>query len=756
MIPGYRGAFTTLLLVTAALVANAAEPVRAADPPVRPTVDRQAGGERIGLVLGGGGARGAAHIGILKVLEREHIPIHAIAGTSVGAIIGALYASGQSPEEIEKNIGSLDWADLFRDETGRELSPMRQKETDLGNLANVEIGVANGRLNFPNTMVRGQKIDLLLRSWFLGRSEMRSFDELPIPFRCVATDIGLVKPVVFSSGDLALAVRASVAVPGAFAPVHYDGKVLVDGGIVDNVPIDLVRTMGVDRVIVVDVSVPLEPAEEVTTGPEILLQVVTGLMMARTEQQLADISRRDVLVRPELGDLGSADFRDVVKGIALGEQAALAAVDKLRSFSVPEAKYLAWQRTQRNAAPQEPVISFVRVNPESSRTSEYVRDRISQQVGKPLDREALEHDIASAYGRGTYQSITYHLVTDEKGRIGLDVTPVDSALGRLVFRGGIQISDDFAGRNDYQVNLETRLTGLTEKGGEWRLLGGLGRVTRLATDVYLPFGELGSWYVAPSAGYSLMDQRVLVGNQTVADYRVGSWLGAVQVGRDFGNSFRISTGVLRGRDHGDRLIADPLLPSVAIADIGGLDATLLWDSLDNVRFPRHGTRAEVSFTNYQRGLGSDFDGNQLRVSIDKAFEFGPSTLMFGGRASITDDEVQAFQTQSFLGGLTFLSGIPEYELVGNQMLLLRSVFYRRLTKQGLLFDLPVYLAGSLEGGNVWRDRSEVSLNDLIGAASVFLGVDLPIGPLQFGYGRNFDGRDSLYLTFGSLVLPHYR
>ena len=367
-------------------------------------------------MLGGGGARGAAHIGILKVLEREHIPIHAIAGTSVGAIIGALYASGHSPEEIEKIITSLDWAELFRDETGRELSPMRQKETDLGNLANVEIGVGNGRLNFPNTMVRGQKVDLLLRSWFLGRSEMRSFDDLPIPFRCVATDIGVVKPVVFSSGDLALAVRASVAVPGAFAPVHYDGKVLVDGGIVDNVPIDLVRAMGVDRVIVVDVSAPLEPAEEVTTGPQILLQMVTGLMLARTEQQLAGISTRDLLVRPELGDLGSAGFRDVVKGVALGEQAALAAIEKLRSFAVPEAQYLAWQRTQRNTAPQEPVIYFVRVNAQSSRTSEYVRDRITQQIGKPLDRKVLEHDIASAYGRGTYQSINYHLVTDEKGR----------------------------------------------------------------------------------------------------------------------------------------------------------------------------------------------------------------------------------------------------------------------------------------------------------------------------------------------------
>jgi NTE family protein len=294
-----RGAFHTLLLMLAALAATAAELPAAGSLPE---------GERIGLVLGGGGARGAAHIGVLKVLEREHIPVHAIAGTSVGAIVGALYATGRSPEEIEKLIESIDWSDLFRDSPDREAQPMRQKETDLGNLANVEIGVNEGGLSYPSSLVRGQKMGLLMRSWFSGRSAMKSFDDLPIPFRSVATDIGVVKPVVFSSGDLALAVRASMAVPGAFAPVQHDGKVLVDGGIVDNVPIDVVRTMGVDRLIIVDVGSPLLPAESVDSGPKILLQMISGLMIARTEEQLRAMSPGDVYLRPELGAMSSADF----------------------------------------------------------------------------------------------------------------------------------------------------------------------------------------------------------------------------------------------------------------------------------------------------------------------------------------------------------------------------------------------------------------------------------------------------------------
>ncbi len=212
---------------------------------------------RIGLVLGGGGARGAAHIGVLKVLEREHIPIHAVAGTSVGAVIGGLYAAGYSPTRSKKPSRPSTGSTSFRDVTSRPMLPMRQKETDLGILANLEVGLVDGQLAVPTTLVRGQKLGLFLRRMFLGRSNVASFDDLPIPFRCVATDIGVVKPVVFSSGDLELAIRASMAVPGAFAPVQHEGKVLVDGGIVDNLPVDIARQMDVDYVIVVDVGRPL-------------------------------------------------------------------------------------------------------------------------------------------------------------------------------------------------------------------------------------------------------------------------------------------------------------------------------------------------------------------------------------------------------------------------------------------------------------------------------------------------------------------
>ena len=716
-------------------------------------------GERIGLVLGGGGARGAAHIGVLKVLERERIPIHAIAGTSVGAIIGGLYASGHSPEEIEQFVTSIDWVDIFRDSTARVDLPMRQKETDLGILANLEIGIQDKKLTYPTTLVRGQKLGLLLRKEFLGRSNLQSFDDLPIPFRCVATDIGNVRPVVFDSGDLELAIRSSMAVPGAFAPVRHEGKLLVDGGIVDNLPIDVVRAMGVDRIIVVDVGSPLEPAETVNTTFEVMLQMVSGMMRDRTEASLQSMTDADLLLRPDLGKLTSAGFRETPSGIAPGQAAAEAELAKLRTFSLPEAEYAAWRAGQRQTPAGSPMVAYVKVADDSSTTAKFVRDRITAEAGKPLDVDQLEKDIGGAYGRGTYESIAYHL-GERDGEVGLEVKPVDSSLGRVLFRVGMQISDDFEGQDDYQLNIESRVTDLSAKGAEWRSLIGIGRVSALTTDLYVPFGHRGNWFANPGISYTSLNQPIVLrevfSDLPAADYRVKTLYGELRVGRDFGDRLRLSTAAFRGHDRAELRIGDPDLPRKLDVEFGGLNVNVLWDSLDNVRFPRRGMRAEFSYSSYDEHFGSDENGNVLRAAIDKPMSSGRNTLMLGARANYSKDLVNAYQAEASLGGLAFLSGLGDRELVDNQQLLVRAIYYRRISEQGLVFDVPTYLGGSIEGGNVWENHEDMSLSDLIGAGSIFLGIDLPIGPMQLGFGRTFDGSQTFYLTFGSLVLPRYR
>jgi NTE family protein len=325
-----------------------------------------------------------------------------------------------------------------------------------------------------------------------------------------------------------------------------------------------------------------------------------------------------------------------------------------------------------------------------------------------------------------------------------------------VFRLGLQISDDFAGSDDYQLNVEARVTGLNDKGAEWRTLLGMGRVATVGTDLYVPFSRQGSWFVSPEISYTALNQPLIVDNNVVAEYRVGTWFGALRVGHDFHDRLRLTAGLVRGRDIAKREIAAVIFPEKLRADVGGVNGTVLWDSLDNVRFPTRGVRAELGYTSYLTQLDSDSAGNLWRATVDSAWTQGRNTVLLGARASLSKDSVDSFQTQSSLGGLTFLSGLSERELLGEQMLLIRSIYYRRVTERSLLLDMPLYLAASIEGGNVWADYDDVSFGDLIGAGSVFLGIDLPIGPLQLGYGRTFDGRSAVYLTFGSLVLPRYR
>jgi NTE family protein len=715
-----------------------------------------ADGERIGLVLGGGGARGAAHVGVLRVLERERIPIHAIAGTSVGAIIGGLYAAGYSADEIEQIIEGIDWQDLFRDQPSRESLPMREKEVDLALVSNVEIGVREGRLSTPTELVQGQKLDLLLRRLLLPVSSIDDFDALPTPFRAIATDVARVEPVVFSSGDLALAIRASMAVPGAFAPVPFENTLLVDGGFVDNVPISVARSMGVDRLIVVNVGEPLAPPSKVHNSLQILMQVVSRLMQDRTNAQIAALWNDDVLLVPELGELTSASFPRAPEGFDAGETAAIERLDQLRSMSVSEPSYVAWQAERSQRRDGVPAVQFAEVRGDRSATAALVEDHIDVEPGEPLDVTALERDVAGAYGRGTYERISYRFI-ERDGATGLEIVPVDKAWGPLFFRPGLQINDDFTGGDDYQLNVEARLTGLTARGAEWRSLLEIGRVFGLTSDFYLPFGRRGAWFVKPLASYTEIDQPLPFQQSVIAEYRVKSLHGELELGRDIGDRLRLSVALVRGQDNADLRIGPPTLPTDLVADTGGVRASVLWDDLDSVRFPSRGSRVEISYSGFDTALGSQQDGDLTRITADVAFSAGANSLVLGARGWLAKRPIDAYQNTAYLGGLANLSGLAERELIGLQQLLVRGIYYRRLGAESqALFSVPMYLAASLEGGNVWNDYDDVSFGDLLGAGSVFLGIDLPIGPLQLGYGRAFDGRQSFYLMIGSLYRPRFR
>lgn len=706
----------------------------------------------VGLVLGGGGARGAAHIGVLKVMERERIPVCRIAGTSMGAIVGGLYASGYTTDELETLINTLDWAELFVDDPPREQQPMRRKDGDFRYLLDLEIGYADGKVVLPGGLVQGQKLLILLRRLTLSAWDVHDFDDLPIPFRAIAADIRNGDKIVFDHGDLALAIRSSMSVPGAFAPLRVDGRLLVDGGMVDNVPIDVVRDMGAHRLIVVDVGSPLRDEADLTNPVAIMDQMIGALMKEKTERQLATLQPDDVLIRPELGDITASQFNRGREAIEVGEAAAEQALPQLRRYSVDAASYAAYRERQRKRDFDPALIAFLDVGRgQSLAATQSVQRALHEQVGRPLDVESLERDLGSAYGANHFQQLDYRLVQRGNQR-GLEIHPTErpwSVFGKM----GFQLNDDFNGRNSYLISAEITATNLNRWGAEWLNIIRAGLVSGLHSEFHQPLGGSGRFYLQPSLDLQNESFPLWRDGEQLAEYRVNQRALGLAVGYSPDPRFRLSADLVWGRDRGQRLIGNPIDFQRDKQRFAGIIYNATWDSLDSIDFPTHGARISAEYRSYQDIGNADVEGDVASLSIDWAHAWGRYHLLLGTYLASAVDDTQAFRTAQFLGGFLNLSGFHERALFGNQSALLRAVAYRRTGDTSRLFSLPVFVGSSLELGNVWVNRGAVDAGDLILAGSLFAGVDTPLGPMFLAYGYNENGEGSWYLTFGSLLRP---
>src|SRR5450631_785640 len=345
-----------------------------AEPPARP---------RICLVLSGGGSRGMAHIGVLKVLEELKIPIDCIADTSMGAIVGGLYASGMTALEIDATMRSLDWQKAFRDAPPRRDLAFRRKQDDRNFLVRLPLGLKHGQILLPKGFIQGQKLQETLRQLTLPFSNSTDFDLLPTPFRAVSTDLETGNPVLMEKGDLAIAMRASMSTPGVFAPVELNGRLLVDGGLAENLPISVARAMHADILIVSDVSFPLQPRAGLDSALSISNQMLAILVRKDTDRQRATLTAQDILIEPNLGSATATDFTAPNSVIARGETAARGSFVRLEALSVGDAAYQDYLARRATREPGLPPIQFVRVDEQSKRYEKTILAEMQPLVGKP-------------------------------------------------------------------------------------------------------------------------------------------------------------------------------------------------------------------------------------------------------------------------------------------------------------------------------------------------------------------------------------
>ena len=702
---------------------------------------------RVGLVLSGGGARGAAHVGVLKVLDELRVPVDAIAGTSMGAVVGGLYASGMSAAEIETLIRSLNWQDAFRDRPPREELGFRRKQDERNFLVRYALGLKEEGFVLPPGLVQGQKLEQVLRNAALPVAEVQRFDQLPIPFRAIATDLETGQAVVMDSGDLVTAMRASISAPGVFAPAQRDGRLLVDGGLVENLPIDTARAMGVDVLIVVDVSFPLYLRDELTSPLEVTNQAFAILIRGRTLEQRKKLLPTDVVLDPPLGTFPSADFSRVPQALRAGEEAARGASASLAKLSLDEAGYRSYLAARTTRSTELPVIEFVRADSASTQYEPLIQETMKDLVGRKLDGELMRSRLSSLYALDRFETIDYTLVEDE-GRAGIEMDLRRKSWGPNYVRMGLNLEDDFEGNSRYNAAMRFIATELNSLGGEWLTDIQIGENPKFFTEFYQPLSLASRYFLSPQFDFEERSVFELRERDRVAEYRVREVQGGLDFGREISNWGEIRFGVHRGTGRRRILIGDPSLPSSEF-DRGGYFTRFSYDRLDSIFFPRHGQQFDIEWRAERDNLGADQDFDIFRTSWLVARSFNRHTLIFWTDAGTTVDALETPENSFSLGGFLNLSGLPPGFLAGPHYGIGRLIYYRRVGRGGEgVLDLPAYAGISLEAGNTWFDRKDVSLGDLRMNASLFFGLDTPLGPVYLATGYDEGGDKAFYLFLG--------
>ena len=711
---------------------------------------------KIGLVLSGGGAKGAAHIGVLKVLEEKNIPIDYITGTSIGSYVGGMYALGYSAAEIEAIMMNTNWDKGYSDTIPREALSFRDKETrDKYNIP-INIGYSDEKVKMPAGLLRGQSMSQLLRSSTNLIQQLGHFDELSIPFRAVATNLATGEPVVLSSGSIVAAMQASASVPGALQPAVIDGLLLVDGGIANNMPIDVVKEMGADIVIAVDIGSPLVGNDELDSTLAVLNQLSTILTNASAEKQKALLTDSDILIRPNIGELSTTDFGIMPIALPLGEIAARENSSRLDKLSIDDADFQSYLVAKKQKSEHwlneinRPLIKVVYDN-ESKVSERLLADNLDLDVGDFVTTETLEAGVARIYALDKFERVDAEFTDTEDGRV-LTVTTTAKSWGPNYFDFGFSWEDDFSLDSVVSLDFAYTMTNLTENGGEWRNEISLGFDKLLGSEFYQPLSKDQDYFSRAKVEYELKDWGFFENNQRILELRQTSYRTEVGIGINYTQNGMVELGILG--EVGDLENDAWGLGTVDYSGYGGY-LKFAYDDLNSINFPTSGNR--FTFNVYMRKETYDLEGFEDSSNFSMQYEadwrgaVGVGNHAFVGIASLaTVDKDGVFTVNvSELGGFLNLSGYHKNALYGSHKIFGAFVYQYDLGRDVLgMTEYPLYLGTSLEAGNVWTQKDSVALDDLIYSGSIFLGTDTGVGPAAFGFGAADDGEKTVFLFIG--------
>jgi NTE family protein len=703
--------------------------------------------KKIGLVLSGGGARGGAHLGVLKVLRELGIPIDVIAGTSIGAVIGGLYASGMTIEDIETALDSAKWEQLFLEILPRGTRSFRRKRDDDSFLVKGRPGWNNKELRFPPGLVQGHQFDLLLTRLTLPVAQVDDFDDLRIPFRAVAADLVTGEPVVLGHGNLARALRASLSIPSVIAPLEIDGRLLIDGGIANNLPVNVARQMGADLIIAVDVSSGLLGRDEISSVLDVTNQLVNMLGRRETQALIASLGPNDVFIQPDLGELRASDFEAWLETIPAGYAAADQQRSQLAALGANARSYADFVVDRRLPEQPMPLIDFVEVRNTSKLADSVVESRLGDiQIGRPLDPDALNDAIAKVYGLELFENIDYTL-TERDGETGLVIDAREKSWGPNYLQAGIAYSSTGSADSRFTLAGSFLATTLNRWGGEWRSTLAIGDEPGFVTDFYQPFGLESRFFVQTALRFQELLFNTFSNGERLTEAQIRTTQLELAVGREIDNWGEVRVGLRRGQADQEIVVGEPGPPGASDFDRGDLYARFSVDTLDSVYFPRTGAFLTTEWLTSRKNLGADDKFNQFSFSLGAAKTWGRHTLFGGVRYNSTVSGVAPLQSQFRIGGFFEIGGLNENELTGQHSGRILASYYRRISD---VVYLPAYAGITLEMGNAWQNRADISLSNAIAGGTLWVGADTPIGPVYLAYGRAETDDDAFYLFLGPI------
>ena len=710
----------------------------AAPPPQRP---------RIGLALSGGGARGAAHVGVLKVLEELRVPVHCITGTSMGSIVGGSYAAGVAPDEMARVLGATDWTKVFTDEPPRAEISIRRKQDDYKNLFAPEFGFKDFTIMLPKGVIVGVSIESFLRDLTESAAQVSNFSQLPIPFRAVAADIVTGEQVVLSRGSLAEAMRASMSIPGAVAPVEIDGRLLVDGGIANNLPIDLAREMCAEVIIAVNIGTPAMKRDEISSALAVVEQLINFLGKAAVDRQIASLGSRDVLISPDLGDISAANFDRVKEAMAIGEAAARGMAKSLSRYSLPPEEYAALRREQHAPPHSLGTVAAIRFEGLERTNPEVLRALVQTKPGEPLSEEKIGEDLRRIYGRGDFEGVNYRIEEDASGQPTMVIGVREKSWGPNYLRFGLGLATDFRGQNYFNIAASYKRTWVNRLGGEWLVDAQLGQNSFLSTEFFQPVEERARLFVAPYASVGQYLRPIFVNDNNLANYLTRELRGGLDAGAALGTWGEARLGPVWRNIHSEVETGPAVLPEVD-TKVAGLRARWFVDQLDRPWFSRAGYSATLTYFDAIGALGSDLSYQRGEARLTGAKSFGANTInvtLAGGTSFGTT--IPPFD-KFLLGGPLRLSAYRIDQFAGQSYAFARAMYYNRILALPPPLGTGVYLGGSLEGGSV--NRLDDGRNNSGGLFSVsgFIAADTFLGPAYLGVGFGPAGNYSFYLLLG--------